>query len=170
MATPKKIEIVKNITEKLVQAKGIVFADYQGLNTSQLETLREKLQEEECSLQVVKNTLLQISLNQSNYPRIQLDGSTAAVFVYKDILPALKILGGYVKTERSTRIKSGFLEKKFVSQDRLEELAKIPNIKYLKGLVVGSLNSPINNLVNALNWNLSQLVLTLENIPKNEPV
>lgn len=168
MATPKKAEIIKSVTEKLVQAKGVILTDYQGFNTSQLETLRGKLQEEECGLQIVKNTLLQIGLNKSSYPKIQLSGSTAAVFVYGDIFSALRILVGYAKTEESTKIKSGFLEKKFVSRDRLEELAKIPNLEYLKGLVVGSLNSPINNLVRVFNWNLNQLVLTLKEISKSK--
>ena len=161
MPTPKKTEIVQNLSEKLAQTRGVILTDYQGLNTARLEALREKLKEGECGFQVVKNTLLQIGLAKSSYPKIKLDGPTAVVFVYKDIFSALRILEEYAKVEGSPKIKSGFLEKQFISQDRLEELAKIPSVDYLKGFVISSLDSPINNLVSVLSWNLNQLIYVL---------
>ena len=161
MATSKKTEIVKNLVEKLAQVRGVVFVDYQGLSTARINALKEKLKEKESEFQVVKNTLLQLGLVKANYPKIELKGPTAVVFVSKDVFLTLRVLEEYAKVEEMPKIKSGFWEKEFIGQDRLEDLIKIPSLEYLKGLVSFSLNAPINNLVNVLNWNLNQLIYTL---------
>lgn len=161
MPTQKKEEIIKNLSELLAKTRGVVFVDYQGQNTAQINALRKKLKEEECEFQVVKNTLLQIGLVKSNYPKIEFEGPTAVIFVKKDIFLALKILEGYTKVEELPKIKSGFWEKELVSKEQLENLAKIPSVEYLKGLVLNSLNAPLDNLVNALSWNLRQLAYVL---------
>lgn len=164
MATQKKEEAVKNLATQLTQAKGVILADYQGLNTAQLQELREKLKEQGCLFQVVKNTLLKISLTQADYPQIELEGPTAAAFIPEDLFTSLKVLAPPAQTGEGLKIKTGFWEKEVLGQDRLGQLARIPNLKYLKGLVVSSLHSPFNNLITALNWNLNQLVFTLKQI------
>lgn len=164
MATQKKEETVTNLTSQLAQAKGVILADYQGLNTAQLQELREKLKEQGCSFRVVKNTLLKIGLAQADYPRIELEGPTAAAFIPENLFSSLKVLAPPAQTSGRPELKAGFWEKEVLGQDRLGQLAKIPNLKHLKGLVVSSLHSPFNNLVAALNWNLNQLVFTLKQI------
>ena len=43
MATQKKIDAVKEMTDKISRAKSIIFADYIGLKHKQLEELRKKM-------------------------------------------------------------------------------------------------------------------------------
>lgn len=161
MPTQKKEESVKNIAAQLTQAKGVILADYQGLNTAELQGLREKFGDQKDSFQVVKNTLFQIGLKDAGYPEIELQGPTAAVFVAEDLFGALGIL---TQAEETPKIKTGFWEKETLDPDRLDQLTQIPNLKYLHGLVVGHLSAPLTNLVNALSWNLNQLVFTLKQI------
>lgn len=67
MPSEKKIDQVKNLTERLKEAKSVVLVDYQGLTHPQLSELRKRLESGGGSLMVTKNTLLKLALKSSTY-------------------------------------------------------------------------------------------------------
>jgi large subunit ribosomal protein L10 len=133
-----------------------------------MQRLRETLLETGAEYIVAKNTLLKIALAKSSYPVIEIVGPTAVLLAYQNELASLRLVAEFAQETSLPVFKGGFLEKRFIETSRLEELANIPGIDSLRGLLVSSLQAPINNLVNGLNWDLNQLVFTLTSIRRRK--
>jgi len=166
MVSQQKGFIVANLAEKIAQAKGLVLANYQGLNVEQLSGLRNKLKESGAEFEVVKNTLLSLAAKEKNFPLKLKDitGPTIALWIYENDPKALKILFDFIKENEIPKIKIGFWNQEGIDQETLEELASLPGMEELRAKVVGSLNAPLFGLVYSLKWSLNQLVYTLKAI------
>jgi large subunit ribosomal protein L10 len=165
MATTKKIETVRQLTEKIGKAKSIVFADYRGLKHKQLEELRKTLAKVEAEFVVIKNKLMIRSLgSKSESVKDNLLGSTAALFNFKDEAAGIKELIKFFKTATIGKTKGGFLGETILTADDVTKLAAMPNRNELLGKLAGQLNLPIQGLHYALSWNLNRFVWALNNI------
>lgn len=99
MPTPKKIEIVQEIAEKIKESGAVYFSDYLGLNVQQVNELRSELFQNGVNMQVVKNTLILRALNEAGYDVKKEDfltGSTALVYGKDPVAPA-KVLKEFQK-------------------------------------------------------------------------
>src|SRR3990167_10844894 len=85
----QKEESVKIYTEKLQEASSVVFADYKGLNMSQMSALRNQLRDQGAEFTVTKNNLLKIALKNSmsyELPTMNLfQGPVATLFSFEEI-------------------------------------------------------------------------------------
>lgn len=169
----KKIELVGQLEEKVKRARALVLADYRGLTHKQLEALKKALKALEAELVVTKNTLLKRALDLSTLNSLPagrqgqlstLEGPTATLFAYGDVLAPLKELAKTIKTLKLPIIKIGFLEGKSLTGEEVLRLATLPPREVLIAQVVGAMKTPINGLHRALTWNLQRLVLTLKAI------
>ncbi len=163
----KKEAIVAELVEKIDKSKGIVFANYQGLTHQQLETLKKALKKIDAEFFAAKNTLLLRSLKN----KVDLEGQkdkftqpTAALFIYNDLVEPLKELTKTIKALKLPEIKFGLLDGKVLSEKEVVKLASLPSLPVLRAQLLGQMISPISGLHRALNWNLQQLVLTLNAI------
>ena len=166
MASQQKSFIVANLTEKIAQAKGLVLANYQGLNVEQLSSLRNELKESGAEFEVVKNTLVARAAKEKKFPLKLEDitGPTIALWIYDEDPKALKILFNFIKANKIPEVKIGFWNQENIDLETLKELASLPGMEALRAQVVGSLNSPLFGLVYSLKWDLNQLVYTLDAI------
>lgn len=170
----QKEQTVKSLTEKLTQAKSVVFADYKGLNMSKLSELREKLREVGAEFSITKNTLLDLAFKQAKMPEVSPEiksGPTATLFSYEDEIGPLKLLVKTLKDAQigpstSLRIKGGFLDNQFLESVAINCLATLPGKQELRGQAVGLLASPLKGMVGVLQGNLRNLVYTLSAIQK----
>jgi len=68
-------------------------------------------------------------------------------------------------------VEAGVAEGKFISEEEIETIAKIPSRQELLSMIVGNLNAPITGLVWTLKGMLAQLIYTLNSlINKTKPV
>ena len=172
MPNEKKIQIVKNLREKLARAKGVVLTDYQGLSVPEVEALRVNLREAGADYQVVKNTLLKLALDKSSkFPpkgragavqSSKFVGPTAVVLSHKGEIGPLKALYDFAKEYEHLKIKGGFFEGGWMVGEKLREIATLPNRKELLARVVGMMQSPIVRLVNVGKSNQIGLVKVLQ--------
>ena len=65
MNKTQKAEIVNALTEEFKSASAVVMCDYRGLTVSNLEALRKIARGKDTKVQVVKNTLATIALNNA---------------------------------------------------------------------------------------------------------
>src|SRR5258708_13635745 len=93
----KKEQQVSDLSQKVAKAKGLVFANYQGMTHQQLEQLKKGLRSADAEIVVIKNTLLQRSLKDNNYDTPQFHGPTFILFAYNDVLLAFKELAKTIK-------------------------------------------------------------------------
>lgn len=69
-----------------------------------------------------------------------------------------KILQDFIDAGGKLAIKTGFLDGRFLSEEQIERLAKLPSREELLGKVVGGIQGPLYGLVGVLNGLLRHLV------------
>lgn len=177
----KKEQIVASLSEKVSRAKGLVFANYQGLSHKQIEGLKKSIKPLDAELSVTKNTLLMLALKvQGSKFKIQssFEGPTATLFLYGDPIEPLKQLAKTIKElnllipnnidKGGPAIKFGILDGQSLTSEQVVTLSALPSRNVLIAQVVGQMKSPIYGLRRALGWNIQRLVLTLNAIQKTK--
>lgn len=160
--TPKKIEVVTSLTDKVGRAKSIVFADYRGLKHKQMEELRKLLKKTEGEIVVAKNRLMKRALGDKATPvESLLTDTTAALFSYADEIAPLKELAKFFKAAGAGKTKGGLLGKTLLTDVDVERLALLPTREALLTQLARQLQTPIRGLHYALLWNLNKLVWAL---------
>lgn len=165
MPSTKKVLIVQNLTEKIKQARGIVLADYSGLNVSQINKLREEIKKVNGEFEVIKNNLFLLALKSFSFKgseELQLRGPTAILWLYSDELSPLKILTNFIKQTELPKIKFGFWNGEIIGSEKIKELANLPGVNELRTQLISSLKSPLWELTTTLKGNLTRLVLILK--------
>jgi len=166
MPSEIKIQIVKNLKEQLSKTKGFVLTDYHGLSVPEVEELRKSLREVGANYQIVKNTLLNLALKDSNsrftINDLRFTGPTAIVLSYKDEVKPLKTLYDFAKGHEDLKVKGGFFEGVWSAAEKLKKIAFLPSREVLLARVVGMIQSPIARLVNAAKVNQIGLVRILK--------
>jgi len=167
----KKEALIAAYAEKIAKAKGIIFANYQGLTHVQLEGLKKTLKKEEAEFVAAKNTLLLRALDGKvdvTSEKNQFTKPTAALFIYNDIIAPLKALTKTIKAFTLPIIKFGVLEGKILSDKDVVKLSNLAPLPVLRAQLLGQMKAPIAGLHRALNWNLQKLVLTLNAIKEKK--
>ena len=149
-----KDTIIVELGEKLKQYPHFYLVDLTGMNAEKTSDLRRKCFKNEIKLVMVKNTLLHKAFEASDIdfePMYEsLKGNTAIMFAQTANVPA-KLLKEY-KKEGIPALKAAYAEESiFVGADRLEELAALKSKNELIADVVALLQSPMKNVVAALN-------------------
>jgi large subunit ribosomal protein L10 len=115
----------------------------------------------------VKNTLLELSLAgkiDKETAKEHFKQPTGALFIYSDVIDPLKELTKTIKEFKMPVIKFGILDGKIVTEQEVTKLATLPPLPVLRAQLLGQMKAPISGLHRALNWNLQQLVVTLNAI------
>lgn len=162
MATQKKIDTVSSLTEKLSRTKTVVLADYRGLKHKQLEELRRALKKDQGELVVAKNRLVKRALgDKAGGVESALTEATAVLFSYADEVAPLKSLIKFFKTAGAGKTKIGLMGETIMTEADLAKLASLPSREVLLGTLVRQLNTPIQGLHYAFQWNINKLVWAL---------
>lgn len=163
--TPKKIETVTALTEKVGRAKSMIIADYRGLKHKQLEELRKLLKKSDAELVIAKNRLLLRALGEkATNLREFLKDTTATLFAYADEVAPLKELVKFFKVAGAGKAKGGLFGTTAISEADVTTLATLPSRDVLLGTLARQLNAPIQGLHYALQWNINKLVWALSDI------
>jgi large subunit ribosomal protein L10 len=153
MKKETKDTIIVELGEKLKEYPHFYLVDVTGLNAENTSKLRRKCFKSEIKMIVVKNKLLHKALEASDVDYSEmygaLKGNTAVLFCQTANEPA-KLLKTYEK-EGIPALKAAYAEEGiFVGADKLEELASIKSKNEVIADVVALLQSPVKNVVSAL--------------------
>lgn len=151
----EKQEIVASLIEKINEKKHFYVTDTAELNASQISSLRRKCFEKDIDLLVVKNTLLKKALEQleGNFEDVYgvLKGGTSVMFCETASVPA-KLIKEFRKGSTKPVLKAAYVEESiYVGDDQIEVLSNIKSKDELIGDVIGLLQSPMKNVLGALN-------------------
>ncbi len=156
MPTPKKIEQVKEITEKIQAAGAVYFSDYLGLTVAEVNELRSELFEKDVKMQVVKNTLILRALQDLGYEEVKkedfLTGSTALVYGEDPVAPA-KILQDYKKKMKDLKkpdVKALIFQGELCDKSKVDQIADLPSKEVLLSMLLGALQSPMQKVLGCL--------------------
>ena len=151
-----KGQIIESISAQLQQYPNFYITDIAGLNAGQTSKLRRECFKEGVVLTVVKNTLFAHVLKGLENEEVKtlsetLVGNTAIMYTNTTAAPA-KINKKLQKEGFSKPVIKGAYVQDcvFIGEDKLEALAAIKTKEELIGDIIGLLQSPIRNVVSAL--------------------
>jgi large subunit ribosomal protein L10 len=169
MPTPKKIEIVQEIAEKIKASSAVYFSDYLGLNVEQINELRSELFNNQVNMQVVKNTLILLALKEAGYDvkkETFLTGSTALVYGDDPVVPA-KVLTEFKKKMKDLNkpeVKALIFEGELCGKEKVEIIAKLPSAEELMTKLAATLQSPMQKMLNVLQAPMRNLLGALKSL------
>ncbi|WP_129631567.1 50S ribosomal protein L10 [Candidatus Oscillochloris fontis] len=165
MPTPRKVEIVDDLTDKMERMQLAVVADYRGFSMAELTALRSKLRENGAEMVVAKNTLLRLAARNTGRETIEplLEGPTAITFAYDNISKVAKILlDASNKPVKPLVLRGGLLGSSLIPADGLENVTKLPTREEALAQVLGGISAPVSGVVGVLNAAVSNVVYTLQ--------
>jgi large subunit ribosomal protein L10 len=178
LSRKQKEEMVKAYGEKLSRAQVAIWSSFTGLTVGETTLLRRQLDEAGAEAIVVKNTLMNIALQQAGLPTNDefAEGANIVTFAYDDIAGAAKALTDYVSNRRDlVTIKGGIVDGKVATGAEIRSLTSLPSrevllaqlLSGLQGPIGGlvqvlSQGSPINGLANVLNGTVKSIMYVLQ--------
>lgn len=165
MTREEKKQVIDGLTESLSNPGAVYLADYSGMTVEVTQKLRKECFEKNITMLVVKNTLLQKAMEASGKDFsplfAQLHGATAVLFSQNNNLPA-KLIKGFQKTSDKLTLKGAYVEEScYVGADQLDVLVNLKSREELIADVVALLQSPIKNVMGALESNAGQKIAGL---------
>lgn len=152
MPTQQKARQIEELTDQFQRAQLAVLTNYRGLSVAQLQQLRGNLRGSNAEFTVAKNTLTRIASSQAGVeiPEEHLEGPTAIMFAYDDVVAPAKALTEFVRTSRVLELKVGVMEGQTLTAADVDTLANLPPREELLAKLVGMLASPMARAVGVL--------------------
>ena len=149
-----KKQQVAELKEKVASSVAGVLVDYRGISAGDDTKLRKELREAGVEYTVVKNTILHLTFEGTDYAELDsvLTGTTALALSKEDHTAAARILGKFAEgADGYFNLKGGFLDGKVIDVATVNALAKLPSREVLLATVCNVLNAPIAALARAVN-------------------
>jgi large subunit ribosomal protein L10 len=159
MTREEKAQVIDLLAAKLNEYPHFYVADIANLNAQQTAALRKQCYDKEVALMVVKNTLLIKALEKANKADEELvkvlTGPTSVMFTNVNKAPATVIQEFRKKSKQAKPIlKAAFVEEcLYIGDHNVDNLAAIKSREELIGDIVGLLQSPMKNVISALQGN-----------------
>jgi len=171
LSKDSKREILQDLIAKLKESKGVVLTDYQGMNVSQISSLRNELKEKKVEFKIFKNTLMEKASEELNVEDLTKDliGCTAMAFCNDDGVAPARLLKEYFKKNKiDLKIKSGLIDGRVFGPEKIMEIASLPSKDVLIAQTINGIKSPLYSLVFILQGPLRGLIYTLEAVKKQK--
>ncbi|MCC6547689.1 50S ribosomal protein L10 [Candidatus Sumerlaeota bacterium] len=160
-----KIAAVDEVATALQNKSGFVLANNKGLTLAQATSLRKKLREQKVTVKVIKNTLLRKAMEKAgqNHESINhLLNYETVIAIGEDPVTPAKLLIEFAKDNEKLEIKGGLLDGKALDKAQVDALSKLPGREELLARMLGSMMSPIQNTVYALNQTVAKVVYAVD--------
>ena len=154
MKKEEKNQVVEALAEQLNNNNNFYIADTSELNAEDTSALRRLCFKREVTLTVVKNTLLKKAMEQTDKDLEALyeilKGPTSIMFAEAGNAPA-KLIKEFRKTSERPILKGAYIEEMtYIGDEQLDFLVAIKSKNELIGDIVGLLQSPVSNVMSAL--------------------
>ena len=172
MTREEKSQEIENLKSLLSDVGTLYVADISGLNAETTSALRRLCSSREVKLSVVKNTLLKKAMESTERDFSDLlptlKGNTSIMVSDTGNVPA-KLIKDFRKKSDKPILKGAWVEEAvFIGDDQLDALSELKSKNELIGEVITLLQSPVSNVMSALqsgNNTLAGLLKTLEERP-----
>ena len=168
MKRSEKLEVIEQLTKEINSYSHYYLADISNLNAAVTSDLRRLCNKREVKLVVVKNTLLRKALENSKKNSQELYdvlvNNTSIMFTNSGNVPA-KLIKEFSKKYKKPVLKGAFVEEcAYVGADQLEALINVKSKEELIGGIIATLQSPMKNVISALQSGGQDYRRSLENI------
>lgn len=155
MRKEEKSIIIGELVELLKNNNNVYLADTTGMTADKSVKLRKLCFERKIKMRVVKKTLLKKAMEQSgkNFDGIYdtLKGATTAILVAETANAPARLIKEFKKESPNLVLKSAYIsESIYLGEQNLDVLEKLKSREELIGDIIGLLQSPIRNVISAL--------------------
>ena len=167
MKKEDKGKIINELTEQLKQYPHLYLTDIEALNAEKTSKLRRECFKRDVKLIMVKNTLLQKAMCQVegvDYSELfsVLKGNTAIMLAEIANAPA-RLIQDFTKDSKKKedarpKLKGAYVQECFYTENDLDALATIKSREEMIGEVIGLLQSPMKQVISALQSNGGQMI------------
>ena len=170
MTRNEKDQLIDELVQVLAEKNVVYLTDASGLDSEATTSLRRECYKKDITVRVVKNTLLRKAMERTgdrDYTELYevLKGQTALLFGDVGNAPA-RVLEEFRKKHDMPILKGAYVEEAtYLGDENLETLTNIKSKEELVADVIALLQSPMKNVVGALNSSgntLSGLVKALQ--------
>ena len=150
MTRAQKQEIISGLTEEFKAANAVVMCDFKGLSVSALENLRKIAREKEVKVQVVKNTLATVALNNAEMTGVEIKDTN--IFIWgEDAIAAAKTVSTFAKDNDVFTVRNAYIDGEPADAAKVEAFSKLPGREELLGMLASVWMGPIRNFTIGLN-------------------
>ena len=155
MTRDEKNQAIDELQAMLKDTNVVYLTDASSLNSADATKLRGECYKAEIKMQVVKNTLLRIAMERTEgreYGELYdvLKGQTALMTSSVGNAPA-KLIKDFRKKSDRPILKGAYVEEAvYIGDDQLSALTEIKSKEELLGELIGLLQSPMSNVLGAL--------------------
>jgi large subunit ribosomal protein L10 len=158
--------ILRELTDAVGRAEGLVVVSVGGLSVTQTEVVRRQLREKRVRMRLVRSRLARrvCAERKLSLPAEAFDGSVALVSgSAEDAINAAKVFTSpEVKKVGKLAIRGGVLEGRVLGPADTAALADVPDRKTLQAQLVGLLAAPARSLVTVLDASPSGLARVIQ--------
>ena len=158
----EKKAVVEEIAAQVALAKGIVLAEFRGLEVGNMTELRRRARGSGVYLRVLKNTLARRAVKDT--PFAKLADQMVGPLVYgisSDPVATAKVMNEFAKGNDKFVIKAGAMPNAVISAKEVAALASLPSREELLAKLLATMQAPIAQFVRTLNEVPSKFVRTL---------
>lgn len=168
MKKEDKNQLIEILAEELNETSAFYLTDISNLDAAQTSKLRRLCFNKNVRLKVVKNTLLRKAMDKVEKDVEELlgvlQGPTSIMFTEVGNAPA-KLIKEFRKTSDKPVIKGAYIEEAtYIGDDKLEMLSTIKSKEELIADVIALLQSPVKNVISALNSGSNTLTGVLKTL------
>ena len=150
MTKTRKIEIIDALTKEFKAANCVIMCDYKGLDVSALEELRKIARTKETRVQVIKNTLATIALDNVQLSGIEIKDTN--IFIWgEDPVATAKTVADFGKSNEIFVIKNAYIDGEVSDTAKVQAFSKLPGREELLGMLAATWMAPVQNFTIGLN-------------------
>jgi large subunit ribosomal protein L10 len=171
MKRSEKDQIIAEVKEKIVRAKGMYFTDFTGITVEEITELRREFRKANIDYEVVKNTLARKALESvTGYDAVmaKLTLPTGIAFGYDDPIAPAKIIKKYREKNDKLKLKVCVVEKQVFDGAQLDQVAKFATRAETIAAILGSIQAPITGVAGAIHAVIRDLVSVIDAIEKKK--
>ena len=152
LSRAEKSTQLERLSQGFSKSKAFFLVNCIGLKADETATLRKKLKQNQSKLQVIRNTLSLLAIQDQ--PELKktftpyLKGPNAFVLSFEDPTACAKILSEFTKEHEAFEIKAAVLDGKGLSKKEVAVLATLPSKEELRASLLGLLSAPMSQFLN----------------------
>lgn len=172
MVNQLKLSQVDNLSKILTKSSNFIFVKFEKTNHQTLEKLRKELKKNQARLTVIKNSLLEKSINKLSTTNklfadfrkkfFPLKDSTAVLMLEGDWGKGLNAFYQFMLREKTLSFKFGTLDQALYSEADVARIAQLPSKDQLMAKIIGSMKSPMSKFVYSMKFNTNKFVYILQ--------
>ena len=166
MDRAQKEKVVEELGQIFESSGVVVVAHYAGLTVAEMQDLRARARDAECSVRVAKNRLAKIALDGKPCASIAdlLTGMTVLTYS-EDPVAAAKVAEDFAKENSKFEILGGAMGENALDRAGVQTVSKMPSREELIASIVGCIGAPASNIAGAIGApasNIASILSTIE--------